>query len=185
MLPVRAGMILAAESIPSPLQLMLVTPESGIGKSDSPVHPVFSGKPGISRFPIPDSRFPIPDSRFDRHRSHAKTTSDAATISAFSFSPPATPTPFVSVPGIPVFIFGATEAGPAPLDPLPRYAHQQHFRQVVDAASSTRQQIIPPPSAAPAPTSVVAPQPSSPPPPPPATDQPPPPGPQLICGLSA
>jgi hypothetical protein len=27
------GMILAAESIPSPLQLMLVTPESGIGKS--------------------------------------------------------------------------------------------------------------------------------------------------------
>jgi hypothetical protein len=69
------------------------------------------------------------DARLDRHRSHAKTTTDAATIPAFSFNPPATPTPFVPVPGIPVFIFGTTEAAPAPLDPLPRHAHQQHFRQ--------------------------------------------------------
>ncbi len=36
------GMILAAESIPSPLQLMLVTPESGIGKPP----PFFSRTPG-------------------------------------------------------------------------------------------------------------------------------------------
>ncbi len=58
------GMILAAESIPSPLQLMLVTPELGIGKSDSPVHPgFFSKKPGIS-----SSRFPIPDSAGNRDR---------------------------------------------------------------------------------------------------------------------
>jgi hypothetical protein len=69
------------------------------------------------------------DAHFDRHRSHAKTTNNAATIPAFLFSPPTTPAPFVSVPGIPVFTFGATEAARAPLDPLRRYAHQQHFRQ--------------------------------------------------------
>ncbi len=65
----RTGMILAAESIPSPLQLMLVTPELGIGKSDSPVHPVFFlEKTGDFKFPIPDSRFPIPDSAGNRDR---------------------------------------------------------------------------------------------------------------------
>ena len=57
------------------------------------------------------------DARLNQHKSHAQTTTDAATIPAFSFNPPATPTPLASVPGT-VFIFGATEAAPAPPDPL-------------------------------------------------------------------
>ena len=61
--------------------------------------------------------------------SRASARLEVGSTSAFSFNPPATPTPFVSVPGTPVFIFGATEAASAPLDPLPRHAHQQHFRQ--------------------------------------------------------
>ena len=65
---------------------------------------------------------PTPESR-------ASARLEVGSTSSFSFNPPATPTPFASVPGTPVFIFGATEAAPAPLDPLPRHAHQQHFRQ--------------------------------------------------------
>ena len=65
---------------------------------------------------------PTPESR-------ASARLEVGSTSRFSFNPPATPTPFASVPGTPVFIFGATEAAPAPLDPLPRHAHQQHFRQ--------------------------------------------------------
>ena len=61
--------------------------------------------------------------------SRAPARLEVGSTSAFTFNPPATPTPFVSVPGTPVFIFGATEAASAPLDPLPRPAHQQHFRQ--------------------------------------------------------
>ena len=61
--------------------------------------------------------------------SRASARLEVGSTSAFTFNPPATPTPFVSVPGTPVFIFGATEAASAPLDPLPRHAHQQHFRQ--------------------------------------------------------
>ena len=61
--------------------------------------------------------------------SRASARLEVGSTSAFTFNPPATPTPFVSVPGTPVFIFGATEAAPAPPDPLPRHAHQQHFRQ--------------------------------------------------------
>ena len=61
--------------------------------------------------------------------SRASARLEVGSTSAFTFNPPATPTPFVSVLGTPVFIFGATEAAPAPLDPLPRHAHQQHFRQ--------------------------------------------------------
>ena len=61
--------------------------------------------------------------------SRAPARPEVGSTSAFTFNPPATPTPFVSVPGTPVFIFGATEAASAPLDPLPRHAHQQHFRQ--------------------------------------------------------
>ena len=61
--------------------------------------------------------------------SRASARLEVGSTSAFSFNPPATPTPFVSVPGTPVFIFGATEAASAPLDPLPLHDHQQHFRQ--------------------------------------------------------
>ena len=61
--------------------------------------------------------------------SRASARLEVGSTSAFTFNPPATPTPFVSVPGTPVFIFGATEAASAPLDPLPRHAHQQHLRQ--------------------------------------------------------
>ena len=65
---------------------------------------------------------PTPESR-------ASARLEVGSIFSFSFNPPATPTPFVYVPGNPVFIFGATEAASAPLDPLPRHAHQQLFRQ--------------------------------------------------------
>ena len=69
---------------------------------------------------------PTPESR-------ASARLEVGSTSAFSFNTPATPTPFVSVPGTPVFIFGATEAASAPLDPvslpLPLHDHQQHFRQ--------------------------------------------------------
>ena len=61
--------------------------------------------------------------------SRASARLEVGSTSAFSFNTPATPTPFVTVPGTPVFIFGATEAASAPLDPLPLHDHQQHFRQ--------------------------------------------------------
>jgi hypothetical protein len=62
-------MILAAEYIPSPLQLMLTQKSDSL---DSPVFPFFPGKTGD--VPIPDSRLAgnrdrdIPVSRFGRER---------------------------------------------------------------------------------------------------------------------
>ena len=82
-----------------------------------------SARPEVASTVSPQfSAGPTPESR-------ASARLEVGSTSAFSFNTPATPTPFVTVPGTPVFIFGATEAASAPLDPLPLHDHQQHFRQ--------------------------------------------------------
>ena len=82
-----------------------------------------SARPEVASTVSPQfSAGPTPESR-------ASARLEVGSTSAFSFNTPATPTPFVFVPGTPVFIFGATEAASAPLDPLPLHDHQQHFRQ--------------------------------------------------------
>jgi hypothetical protein len=82
-----------------------------------------SARPEVASTVSPQfSAGPTPESR-------ASARLEVGSTSAFSFNTPATPTPFVFVPGTPVFIFGATEAASAPLDPPPLHDHQQHFRQ--------------------------------------------------------
>jgi hypothetical protein len=46
-------------------------------------------------------------------RASARLELEVGSTSAFSFNPPAAPTPLVSAPGTPAFIFGATEAASA------------------------------------------------------------------------